>query len=316
MGTLSTAGTGALVNNGTTQNTTLAIANLNYSGSGNSGAIGTAAATVDIYTAFTINQTTAGQTLTVPTPTVGAAASTGRIIYISNIGSVSFTLLASGATVNAGTSATLVFNGTAWTFAGADGSSILNQTSVDQSASYRISGTGVLGSGLQIGGTTGYCASGCGDLNFATGANRTIKVLAAASGSGGNSLTLAAGDGTGTNQAGGTLFLQGGLATGSGAGGVVTVKSQTNSTTAFTVQNSSSTAIFTVDTSSGSGAGTVLIGNSTDGATFATTREVTYNGTARHTRRVTLSPEYPGAVMSANAATGTTGTMTSDFCAA
>jgi hypothetical protein len=240
---------------------------------------------------------------------VGAAASVGRIIYISNIGSASFTLLSGGATVNAGTSATLVHNGTAWTFAGADGSSILNQTSVDQSASYRVSGTGVLGGGLQIGGTSGYCASGCGDLNFATGSNRVIKVLAAVSGNAGNSLTVAAGDGVGTNQAGGALVLQGGAATGTGAGGVVTVKSQTNSTTAFTVQNSSSTALFTVDTASGSGAGTIMIGDSTNGATFGNTREVTFNGTARHSKAIRLTAEYPGAVLDADGSTNT-GTMT------
>ena len=136
------AGTGALVNNGTTKNTALAIANLDYSGSGNSGAIGTAGATVDLYTTFTINETTANQTLTVPTPTVGGAASTGRVMYVANTGSVSFTLLTGGATLNPNSTATLVFNGTTWSFAGADGSSILNQSTNDQSADFRITGTG------------------------------------------------------------------------------------------------------------------------------------------------------------------------------
>ncbi len=61
----------------------------------------------------------------------------------------------------------------------------------------------------------------------------------------------------------------------------------------------------------------VQIGDSTNNSSFdATTKAVTYNGTARPTRRINLSPEYPGATMSASAATGTTGTMTSDFCAA
>ena len=102
-----------------------------------SGGIGLATATVDIATSFTINMIATGQTITIPDPTNTAA---GRIIYISNIGSQSFTLL--GTTINPNTSATLIWNGTVWTFGGADGSSILNQSTVDQTANFRIAGSG------------------------------------------------------------------------------------------------------------------------------------------------------------------------------
>ena len=49
------------------------------------GTIGTAVTTVDIKTAFNINQTTANQTLTLPAPTNTTA---GRIVYINSIGTV------------------------------------------------------------------------------------------------------------------------------------------------------------------------------------------------------------------------------------
>jgi hypothetical protein len=300
VGTGTTGGTGTFINNGSTQNKTLALTTIG------SGTLGTAAATVDIYTAFTINQTTANQTITVPTPTIGAAASTGRIIYISNIGTTNFTLLTGGATMNPGSTATLVFNGSAWTFAGADSSGISNQSAANQAASFNINGTGVIGTGLQIGGAL-FCSASCGDLNFATGSNRVIKVLPAVSGNAGNSLTMAAGDGVGTNQAGGALVLQGGASTGIGAGGVVTVRSQTNSTAGFTVQNSGSVALLTVDTT---GANTVIVGDTTNGAVFDTNKQLVLNGTARHQKTIRLNAEYNGAVLDSGGQASVTGTMT------
>lgn len=122
------AGTGSLVNNGSTVNTTLAISNLASGGS-----IGAASSTVDVYTSFTINQTSAGQTITIPNPTSSAA---GRIIYISNIGSAGFSVL--GTTLNASGTAALVWNGSAWTFAGSASDPILNQSASAQTANFYI----------------------------------------------------------------------------------------------------------------------------------------------------------------------------------
>ena len=73
------------------------------------GPIGTAAATIDVYTTFNINQTTASQTLTLPDPTTTTA---GRIAFINNVGSVSFEMY--GATIAAGQSNTFIWNGTNW----------------------------------------------------------------------------------------------------------------------------------------------------------------------------------------------------------
>ena len=131
------AGSGLLTNNGATLNSTLALNNFSSGGS-----IGSAASTVDIYTSISVNQTTASQTLTIPSPT--ASTNYGRLLYLSNIGSASFTL--GSATISAGTTATLVWSnsngGASWQFAGADASSVLNQNSTDQTANFRISGTG------------------------------------------------------------------------------------------------------------------------------------------------------------------------------
>jgi hypothetical protein len=77
------------------------------------GVIGTAAATVDAYTTFNVNQTTANQTLTLPNPTNATA---GRIAYVNNVGSVEFTM--SNEKVQIGKGRQYVWNGTAWSQVG------------------------------------------------------------------------------------------------------------------------------------------------------------------------------------------------------
>jgi hypothetical protein len=102
-GNLTVAGA-QFTNNGATLNTATAISDL-----ASGGAIGTAAATVDVYTVFNINQTTASQTLSLPTPTVTTA---GRLVYVNNVGSASFTMYDS--VIAAGRSNAFIWNGTAW----------------------------------------------------------------------------------------------------------------------------------------------------------------------------------------------------------
>lgn len=77
------------------------------------GAIGTAAATVDITAQANVAQTTAGQVLTLPNPT---DASAGKAYLVNNIGSQSFTML--GAVVAAGASLLAVWTGAAWSKVG------------------------------------------------------------------------------------------------------------------------------------------------------------------------------------------------------
>ena len=101
-----------MVNTGSTLYKATDIANLP-----SGGAIGTAANTVDIYTTFNIDQTTASQTITLPTPTSSTYA--GRLVFLANTGTVPFSFL--GSTVIAGTTTQAMWNGTAWTLAGSNG---------------------------------------------------------------------------------------------------------------------------------------------------------------------------------------------------
>ncbi|MGH7240870.1 MAG: beta strand repeat-containing protein [Candidatus Saccharimonadales bacterium] len=154
------AGSGTVfTNNGATVNSAYAMADL-ASGGWDAGGAGT---TVDKYTYITANQTTASQALTVPAPTTATA---GRLLYISNIGTASFTFTNTylTATLKPGATATLIWtavNGVNnWTYAGADGSGILNQTTQQTSANFNIDGTGkaagfdATSGALAIGGTT------------------------------------------------------------------------------------------------------------------------------------------------------------------
>jgi hypothetical protein len=129
------AGSGLFTNNGATLNTTLALGDLA------AGSLGTAAATVDVYTSISISPTASGRTYTIPSPT---SATIGRVLYISNINATNtFTI---GTTLfGTNSTATMFWNGSTWAFAGMDGGSnnyVQNQSSTDQTANFRISGTG------------------------------------------------------------------------------------------------------------------------------------------------------------------------------
>lgn len=75
------------------------------------GAVGTAAATVDVADLILVAQTTAAQTLTIPSPTQSSLI---RKVIVGNSGSASFTLL--GQTVAAGAALGAVWNGSAWMY--------------------------------------------------------------------------------------------------------------------------------------------------------------------------------------------------------
>lgn len=83
----------------------LQIANLPTGGS-----IGTAATTVDRFSVFIINQTTAGQTITIPSPTDTSLSDVQEIV---NVGTAMFIL--NGKQVNPGTTVQNVWTGTAYT---------------------------------------------------------------------------------------------------------------------------------------------------------------------------------------------------------
>jgi hypothetical protein len=91
-------------NAGATLNTAVAITDKATGGN-----IGSAASTVDGATTFNVNQTTASQTLTLPSPTTTTA---GRIVYVNNVGSASFTMY--GSVIASGASNAFMWNGSAW----------------------------------------------------------------------------------------------------------------------------------------------------------------------------------------------------------
>ena len=92
------------VNGGSTLNAAKALS------LGASGAIGTAAATVDAYTTFNVTATATSLNFSLPSPTVTTA---GRLAYISNVGTNSFTI--GSVAINSGASASFIWNGTSWT---------------------------------------------------------------------------------------------------------------------------------------------------------------------------------------------------------
>lgn len=105
------------------------------------GAIGTAANTVNKGSLFHINQTTSGQTLTVPNPT---ATNFSKFIYVLDIGSASFTL-SPGGNLTPGTGVILVWTGTNWnvTGNGSPPSSTVTQSITNGDVSFSPSGDAV-----------------------------------------------------------------------------------------------------------------------------------------------------------------------------
>lgn len=82
------------------------------------GSIGSAASTVDMYSTIFLNQTTVGQTITIPTPTVTTA---GRIIWIQNKGTAGVRLVNSSGPALGPTGTPMsglfgIYDGSAWSF--------------------------------------------------------------------------------------------------------------------------------------------------------------------------------------------------------
>lgn len=87
---------------------TIALANFPTGGT-----IGTAATTVDVASSFTINQTTAGQAVTLPNPSNAIA---GDQISVMNIGTASVTIF--GKVITTGQFAEFLWTGTAYSVEG------------------------------------------------------------------------------------------------------------------------------------------------------------------------------------------------------
>jgi hypothetical protein len=113
----------------------------------------TTQANIDAFTVINLNQTTANIVATIPSPT---DTSLGKLIYINNVGTVSFKVL--GSNIDPSTGRTFVWNGSAW--------SLMNE---------------LVGSGTQIktkaadqAVTNNVTLATDTDLQFSIGANETI----------------------------------------------------------------------------------------------------------------------------------------------
>jgi hypothetical protein len=73
----------------------------------------TTAGNIDAYTVFNVNQTTANQTLTLPSPTNTTA---GKIVYVNNVGTVEFIM--NNDRVRTSSGRQFIWNGTAWSGVG------------------------------------------------------------------------------------------------------------------------------------------------------------------------------------------------------
>ncbi|MBU0535301.1 tail fiber domain-containing protein [Patescibacteria group bacterium] len=159
------------------------------------GNIGTAAATVDIYTSFNLSQATAGQTITLPDPTNTTA---GRLVYLSNTGSATFTFYNS--TVKVGDTTAAIWDSDSWNLAGGGG---LAQGTVDNatlrwnnSTTQWVENTSILtalnptavGSyGLSVGNSGAVAGTGYGIYTTKTGGSTTnVALYASASGGAAN----------------------------------------------------------------------------------------------------------------------------------
>jgi len=99
-------------------NTRSSLAPLTISNLPTGGVIGTAAATVDINSIFLINQTTAGQTVTIPNPTNAVLGQTAILVANSTASFVAY-----NSTVAAGSAGSFLWNGSAWVTVGISGPS-------------------------------------------------------------------------------------------------------------------------------------------------------------------------------------------------
>lgn len=90
-------------------------------------------------------------------------------------------------------------------------------------------------------------STSAGTLTLTSADAATWSVGASSTGGVGGDLTLHAGGGGFGNNDGGNLILQGGTSTGTGIGGGVVVRPQTDSTTAFQIQSSTNAKLFVAD---------------------------------------------------------------------
>ncbi len=226
----------------------------NIAGGGN---IGSAAATVDVATTFDVNQTTAGQTLTLPAPTNTAS---GRIVYVNNVGSTNFTMY--GETIETGSSSTFIWNGSSWTT-----SVSFSNTGVDTIGA--LDGGTPSANGAEISGTTLYLQSASatqpGLINTASQAFAGVKTfndeLVAAGG-----LTVSVGENF-VNQ-GSTLFDSIAVADVAGGGNIGTAATTVDVATTFDVNQTTAGQTLTLPNPTTATSGRIAFVNNVGSVSF------------------------------------------------
>jgi parallel beta-helix repeat protein len=283
----SAAGVGQLTNNGSTVFATKAVLDDSDGGAlgGTPGTPLTAAQSVDVYSSFSIAQTSGPVTITLPTPTSNTVY--GRRIQVSNIGTVNITI--GGSAIIPGSAADFVWSNTSggatWQYAGDGGGSgnyIQNQISASQTGNSRITGSAQADTSVITPAVERFTA---GLLSVGTTANTT-------------SLTLGSTNSTATTLVGTTINLNSGTIVG-------------NATT----QNLFNTVATTLNV--GGAATTVNIGAVTGTTTVNNNLAVTgtINTNAFTSTALTFSGANP-IISASTAATGltvqapTTGTLT------
>lgn len=200
---------------------------------------------------------------------------------------------------------------------------------INTGSTYRINGTSIciLSGCVPSSGSSAYIQNGTvsQDANFyltSAAANQVTGILQGAVGQTADLIQL-------KNQLGNTV-------TSVGANGEAIFRTSADSATAFQIQDAGSNPLLIADTTadvikigtagSATQAGTALfassvevsgalrVGDATNNIQIdGTTKKITFNGTARQDVRLTMEPEFQGAVLTGDGSNNT-GTMTTDFC--
>ena len=200
---------------------------------------------------------------------------------------------------------------------------------INTGSTYRINGTSIciLSGCVPSAGSSAYIQNGTvsQDANLyltSAAANQVTGILQGAVGQTADLIQL-------KNQLGNTV-------TSVGANGEAVFRTSADSATAFQIQDAGSNPLLIADTvadvikigtvgtatqagtslfaSSVEVSGALRVGDATNSVQIdGVTKRITFNGTARQDVRLTLEPEYQGAVLTGDGSNNT-GTMTTDFC--
>lgn len=259
-------------------------------------------------------------------PALDTATSTGLSIGGTNATSISLGHVGAATTIQGGARVNDIdtISAGALSIGGSNASSIALKTNGTTRATFDTSNNLYLGNGTASGAPTNF----------------TIQATnSSASSVAGANLIIQGGSATTGDANGGNLVLDGGAKSGSGVGGQVTIggtnasgitlgntssnivttmvgttvmkpASGHDSTVAFQLQRANGTAMLVADSTNQ----TLTIGDPASAnkiVVSTATGQITKYGSARDTKKITLTAEYPGSVLDAGSGSNNAGTMTS-----